>query len=101
MGGRMMTEFPKDFRAEYEREFAVFGPHGNRINVRVQYVGPLPEVGKAMEPEVFLYEIYQDGVRIECAKVEWSPENSPIALDEVAKSLALQWNTHTLDLHNS
>lgn len=90
-------EFPKDFQPEYEKDFEVFGPTGPRIKVQLQYIGPLPEVGKPAQPEIFLYAIYQYGDRVEGGRLEWNPKNGPITDHEVAKALALQWNTHSPD----
>lgn len=88
-------EFPDNFRPSFERDYEVFGPTGPRINVQIQYLGEIPEVGKPTKPEVFLYAIYQYGDRVEGGKLLWNPENGPLTLQEVGKSLALQWSTHS------
>lgn len=87
-------ELPDGFHPDYEKDFEVSGPTGPRIKVQVQYLGPLPAVDKPMKPEIFLYAIYQYEELVEAGLLEWNPKNGPITLQEVGKSLALQWGTH-------
>lgn len=82
---------------KYENDYWVFGPLGDRIKIRIQYLGPVPDVGLPLKPEVFLYEIHLYGDCIERSRVEWNPKNGPTSMQEVARALALTWGSHHPD----
>lgn len=94
-------DWQNPLRPKYKNDYWVFGPLGSRISVRIQYLGPVPDVGLPLKPEVFLYEIYLHGGRVENGRVEWNPKNGPMSMQEVAKALALTWNTHHPDANSN
>ena len=90
-------ELGSGFRPSFEKDFdlpAVI--NGTQINIQIQYMGPIPEVGKPLQYEIFHYAIYQYGQRIESGLLKWDPRNGPLTVPEAAKALFLYWTTALL-----
>lgn len=80
---------PADFRPDYIKDFVFFGIH---FVVKVQCIGPLPEVGKVNEPEVFWFAFYHLDELIDSGTLDWDTENGALTYDEVATAVLLFCN---------
>lgn len=75
-----------------------FNVDSTDYSLRLRYEGPIPEVGKTRQDEVYRYafgRVDLTGGCLETGKLRWDPINGPMTYREAQKALITYWRTKT------
>jgi hypothetical protein len=80
---------PANFQPDFVKDFVV---DGLQFTVQVQYMGPVPSMSGAKEPEVFWFAFYHLNELIDSGTLDWDPENGALTYEKVAAAVLLFCN---------